>query len=318
MLLSNRSKVATLHQSKSLKLEYLTNLIDLKFLFDCFTTREWATFTLIGCFILFSATKKSVRNSIINLIKTLFSKKIVIPILIAYIYLTLLLLCFMWLRLWDEWMLYDSLVYIIFTAPTLIFKYVRDNNHVANIIGIIKDSISVAIAIEFYLNLYTFPYVIELLCQLFIALFVLLGIYNKRKTHEERIVYGCTQTMYYLLIILILCYSIYMLINRWSSVISHENLLSLLFPLIATLLYWPYLYLLCVYSAYETWFVRIKFASEHNERIYRNRRKSIVRVCKINLRKINFIQKRLQLFMPDVREHFDSELNKIASQYNVK
>lgn len=285
------------------------------FILDFFTPREWATITLIGTFILFSIISKSVRNSILDFFKTFFHWKIIIPIICAQLYLSLFYYTLYRLNIWNDSILREVIFFSLFTSISLIFKYAGNNDHVSSLKGIIEDTVTASIIIEFYLQIYTFSYPIELLIQFLLAFFYLMGVYNKRETKDYERTYTVTQSIFYCLTVFLLVYSIYTAIKHWENNFSSQTVASLLFPIIATIAYWPFLYVFATICAYETWFVRIFFASKKDKDVYRFRKRQVIKTCKLNLRKINFISKDFHVYIPQTREEFIHDLQMSEDRY---
>lgn len=285
------------------------------FILDFFTPREWATFTLIGALILFSSKSKDVRNSILRFIKTFFHWKIIIPIICAQLYLFLFYYILYKLNIWNDSILREVMFFSLFTSISLIFKYSGNNDRISSLKGIIEDTVTASIIIEFYLQIYTFSYPIELLIQFLLAFFYLMSVYNKRETKDYERTYTVTQSIFYCLTVFLLVYSIYMAIKHWENNFSSQTVASLLFPIIATIAYWPFLYVFATICAYETWFVRIFFASKKDKDVYRFRKCQVIKTCKLNLRKINFISKDFHVYIPQTREEFIHDLQMSEDRY---
>lgn len=286
------------------------------FILDFFTPREWATITLIGAFILFSATSKSVRNSIFGVIKTFFHWKIIVPIICAQLYLSIFYFSLYKLNIWNDSILREVIFFSLFTSISLIFKYASNNDHITSLKGIIQDTVTASIIIEFYLQIYTFSYPVELLIQFLLAFFYLIGVYYKRETKDYEKTYVVTQSIFYCLTVFLLVYSIYMAIKHWENNFSCQTVASLLFPIIATIAYWPFLYIFATICAYETWFVRIFFASKKDKEVYRFRKCLVIKTCKLNLSKINFISKDFHVFIPQTRQEFIHDLQMSEDRFN--
>lgn len=270
----------------------------------------------MGAFILFSAASKSVRNSIFGVIKTFFHWKIIVPIICAQLYLSIFYFSLYKLNIWNDSILREIIFFSLFTSISLIFKYASNNDHISSLKGIIQDTVSVSIIIEFYLQIYTFSYPIELLIQFLLAFFYLMGVYNKRETKDYEKTYIVTQSLFYCLTAFLLVYSIYMAIKHWENNFSCQTVASLLFPIIATIAYWPFLYIFATICAYETWFVRIFFASKKDKEVYRFRKYQVIKTCKLNLKKINFVSKDFHVYIPQTRQEFIHDLQMSEDRYN--
>ena len=286
------------------------------FIIDFFTSREWASITLIALFILFSATVKNVRGSIFGVVKAFFHWKILLPIICAQLYLSIFAYILYKYGLWNTTILRETIFFLFYTSIALMFKYNSNDERITNIKGIIEDTIKATLIIEFYLNIHTFSYMVELIIQFFLAILYIIGAINKRDTKELEKTYSCTQTIFYCLSITLLIYSIYMSIDQWRENFMAQNVISLLFPIVATIAYWPFLYLFSVIKAYEEWFVRMSFASNKEE--YGFRKNMVFKTCGINLSMIHFVSKDFHVYIPQTQEQFVKDLSKSVKKYKTK
>lgn len=285
------------------------------FIKDFFTTREWASITLIALFILFSARAKSVRGSIFEVVKAFFHWKILLPIICAQIYLSIFAYTLYKYSFWNTTILRETIFFLFYTSIALILKYNNNDERISSIKGIVEDTVKATLIIEFYLNIHTFSYGVELIIQFLLAILYLMGAFNKRDTKELEKTYGCTQAVFYGISISLIIYSIYITIGEWKENFTSQTVISLLFPIVATIAYWPFLYLFSVIKAYEEWFVRIYFTSNKEE--YGFRKNQVLKACGINLGLIHFVSKDLHVYIPQTQEQFVDDLQKSIRKYNM-
>jgi len=286
------------------------------FVIEFFTTREWASITLIILFVLLSAKAKSVREGIIGVVKAFFHWKILLPIICAQIYLSIFAYTLYKYGLWNTTILRETIFFLFYTSIALILKYNNNDDRITSIKGIIEDTVKATLIIEFYLNIHTFSYGVELIIQFLLAILYLMGAFNKRDTKELEKTYGCTQAVFYGLSISLIIYSIYMSIGEWKEYFTSQTVISLLFPIAATIAYWPFLYIFSVIKAYEEWFVRIYFASNKEE--YGFRKTQVLKACGINLSMIHYVSKDFHVYIPQTQERFVDDLNKSFEKYKMK
>jgi hypothetical protein len=286
------------------------------FIKDFFTTREWASITLIALFILFSARTKKVRGSIFGVVKAFFHWKILLPIICAQIYISIFAYALYKNGLWNTTILRETIFFLFYTSIALILKYNNNDERISSIKGIVEDTVKATLIIEFYLNIHTFSYGVELIIQFLLALLFFMGAYNKRDTKDLAKTYSCTQAVFYGLSISLIIYSIYMSIGEWKENFTSQTVISLLFPIAATIAYWPFLYIFSVIKAYEEWFVRIYFASNKEE--YGFRKTQVLKACGINLSMIHYVSKDFHVYIPQTQEQFVDDLNKSFEKYKMK
>lgn len=286
------------------------------FIIEFFTTREWASITLIALFVLYSAKSRRVRNSMIGVIKAFFHWKILVPIICAQVYLSVFAFVLYKNGLWDTTILRETIFFLFYTSISLMLRYNSKSERIASLKGIVEDTIKATLIIEFYLNIHTFSYGVELIIQFLLTLLYLMGASNKRDTKDLEKTYSCTQALFYGLSISLLVYSIYMSIGEWKENFTSQTVISLLFPIVATIAYWPFLYLFAVIKAYEEWFVRMSFASNKEE--YGFRKNQVLKACGINLSMIHFVSKDFHVYIPQTQKQFEDDLNKSVEKYKTK
>ena len=121
------------------------------FVIEFFTTREWASITLIALFILFSVRAKSFRGSLFRVIKAFYHWKILLPIICAQIYLSIFAYTLYKYGLWNTTILRETIFFLFYTSIALILKYNNNDDRIASIKGIIEDTVKATLIIEFYL-----------------------------------------------------------------------------------------------------------------------------------------------------------------------
>ena len=286
------------------------------FVIEFFTTREWASITLIILFVLLSAKAKSVRGSILRVVKAFFQWKILLSIICAQIYMFLFAYTLYKYGLWNTTILRETIFFLFYTSIALILKYNNNDDRITSIKGIVEDTVKATLIIEFYLNIHTFSYGVELIIQFLLTLLYVMGAYIKRDTKDLEKTYSCIQALFYGLSISLLVYSIYMSIGEWKENFTSQTVISLLFPIVATIAYWPFLYIFSVIKAYEEWFVRMSFVSNKEE--YGFRKNQVLKACGINLRLIHFVSKDFHVYIPQTQIQFVDDLKKSVKEYKTK
>lgn len=285
------------------------------FLLDFFSTREWATITIIGGFILYCFVfNKGVRVSVYHVVKCFFVPKIILPILGAYVYLSFFTFFLYRLGLWSTAILRQTIFFYLFTSVALLFKYVRKPVELASK-KYWDEALSALIVIEFYINAYTFSYFAELLIQIVIMIAWLMAnadMITKEKTRVQ----GCFRVVYYISLSVVFLYSVCSVVAAGIENFSYDMVVSIVYPVIGTVLYYPYLYMIAVYSEYEWWMIVIERSARGDRDEYKRRRKAVNRCCRLNLSKICFIKSDFKPFLSNNIEEFAAELKISETKYH--
>lgn len=285
------------------------------FVLDFFSTREWATITIIGGFVLYCFVfNKRVRASLYQVVKCFFVPKIIMPILGAYVYFSAFTFFLYRLGLWSTAIIRQTILFYLFTSVTLMFKYVRKPAELASK-KYWNEALSVLFVIEFYINAYTFSYFAELLIQIVIMIAWLMAnadMITKEKTRVQ----GCFRVVYYISLSVVFLYGICSVVVAGIENFSFEMMVSIIYPVVGTILYYPYLYLLAVYAEYEWWKIVIERSARGNRDEYIMRKNAIFKCCKLNLSKICFIKSDFKPFLSNNIEEFAAELKISETKYH--
>lgn len=284
------------------------------FLLDFFSTREWATITIIGGFILYCFVfNKGVRASVYHVVKCCFVPKVIMPIMGAYVYLSIFTFFLYRLGLWSTAILRQTILFYLFTSMALLFKYIRKPAELASK-KYWNEALSVLVVIEFYINAYTFSYYLELLIQIVIIIAWTMAnadMITKEKTRAQ----GCFRVVYYLSLSVIFLYGVCSVVVAGLKNFSYDMMVSIIYPVVGTMLYYPYLYLLAVYAEYEWWMIVTERSTRGNRGEYKMRRNAIFKCCKLNLSKILFIKGDFKPFLANGNEEFIAELKISETKY---
>ncbi|MBU1950839.1 MAG: hypothetical protein KJ970_09240 [Candidatus Eisenbacteria bacterium] len=112
--------------------------------------------------------------------------------------------------------------------------------------------------IEFYLNLYQFPLLMEILLQPILAVLTVVSVIasQDKKLHRAK---GCAETLLAFAGLTFLAYVTVQTIRGWESLNKIGILFEFALPIGLTVGALPFIYFLAVYAAYEVAFVRMEF-----------------------------------------------------------
>lgn len=225
-------------------------------LFQIFSTREIAAFVWLCVFSAFLLYKKDIRPSIFNVIKALGNKFIITGILSLIIYTFLIVLLLYIVSYWDIAMMKDTFFWLSFTAVGILFSLSKaiDTLFFSNLI---KDNIKIIIILEFILNLYTFPLLIELLLFPIILFISILQAFTDNDIEKKKL-NSCLSIALSLIVLCMLFFSIYKSIVNYECFFSISTLKYFSLPIILTLLSLPYFYGIVLYMRYESFIVVVK------------------------------------------------------------
>lgn len=281
-----------------------------------FSSRELAFMTWSVIILIWICFSQKLRHCLREILKAFFAIKLQILFVGGYIYLGLILLL-IWRHLhWDNVLIKDCIIFTLITSIVMIGgaieqKRVRNN---------IFDTIKATTIIAFYINTFTFSFIIEFVLLPVVVFLSMTAAYAKSSINPEENRVGCLLESFINLVYLgIIIYGGINIYQNPSIIIQEQSVYSLILPFILTVCFTPYLFVVKLYSAYEYFLIRLKASTANLARKhYRIRRNMIIKTCGFNLNKLEYVSKHLKIFMYKDDEEFNRALNIISVEYRYQ
>lgn len=229
---------------------------------------------------------KSIRTSILGIIKTLFQTSFFKIYAILGTYLFLQFYSLYKINFWNLNFLKDSILWLFTVGFVLIFKSVEAKN--TNFFKKnLQDSLKWTILFEFIINFYSFSLIVEFLLLpilVFITATQAFSELDKKNIQVTKLLTNILSIIGFVF----LGISIYKTVIGFESFFSFATLKIFIFPLILTILFFPFIYFLSLYSIYESYFIRLDFMTVKKEEV-KTVKKLIKRIANINIDKLNRI-----------------------------
>lgn len=289
--------------------------LDIDELISFFSNREWALIiwgiiALIGMLL-----SPKLRQSLRKLVKTILHPQLLCLYIIGYIWAFVGIFLLSTIGLWNMDILKDSIVYMLFSLTGLITNSLSLKSY-RELTPICLENIKLGAIISFYINIYNFNFVIELIGLPIIVFLAFMQAFGESsKVDEHKQVASCLSRVINIIGVLCSVIALSWLIKNWQIIIEENTILSLLLPFFLTVWTLPYIYALAVYGKYEEWFVSLYFRSNKSDSIYKYRRNKVIQTCGINLDKIVYISKYLHTYTSQTEIEFCDRLHEIDCNY---
>lgn len=249
-----------------------------------FNNREIATGLWLIVLIVFAASKKAVRSSFADVLKALFTPKIIIPLILSFIPSLLIIWLLAYLNLWDLSVLKETIYWVIGTGIIMFGKFGDVKDLKSLYTQTAKETLALVIVLEFIIWLYVFPLWAELLFVPFVTFIVLLATvakYIKTDGIElTRKVLNGTQVFIGLVILLLAFIGF---ARSPETLFTFQNLELFLLPTVLSLTYVPSVYFIALYSKYELVFNRINYPMKLNRKSKRAIKLAVIRRCGLSV-----------------------------------
>lgn len=251
------------------------------------------------------------QKSIRGLIKTVLHPQLFCLYIIGYIWAFVGIFLLSTIGLWNMDILKDSIVYVLFSLTGLITNSLSLKSY-RELTPICLENIKLGAIISFYVNIYNFNFVIELIGLPIIVFLAFMQAFGESsKVDEHKKVASCLSRVINVIGVLCSVIALSWLIKNWQIIIEENTILSLLLPFFLTVWTLPYIYALAIYSKYEEWFVTLYFRANKSDSIYKYRKNKVIQTCGINLDKIVYISKHLHTYTSQTEIEFCDRLHEI-------
>ncbi len=201
---------------------------------------------------------KNVRDALNALIKKFLTKLILISIFSMVSYILIIVLFLYQFDIWDNSQLNATLIWGTTSAFSMFFKLNKINEDKMFFKKAIIENFKLTVLIDFIVNLNVFSFWFELVfIPCIFVLGAMIAISNRDEKYRlvEKLLNGIELFLGFSLII----YSSWQIYIHFDEFYTLQKLRDFTVPILLSILYLPFVYLLALYSAYEEVFIRLQF-----------------------------------------------------------
>lgn len=253
---------------------------------DLLNNREQALIIWLVLLFILALSFKSGRRSLFDLVKSLFAKKIFAVLLAMILYIGLVVLLLYRIQFWDVFLTKDTIFWFVGVAFVLLYGYQATQGDEHYFKSILLEALTLIVLLEFVVNLYAFNLWVEIILLPVVSIIVIFGVFAATK--EEFAPIG--KAIEYLLAafgLFLIGYAFFKILSNYQNFLTSDNLRAFALPIILTLAYLPFLYLIALYAVYDELFVRLNLFSNKDKELIRLARRKILMLCNVNLKKLN-------------------------------
>ena len=265
---------------------------------ESFTAREWSIIIWMGLFIIFQMRRSSFRSSLLQIVKLLCNKKILIPLIICYFYMFGFACILYQYGMMHTFLLKDLLFWCILVPIPSMVGYI--NGKKTDFLNFaIKNGtlVSLILAVQSYC---TFSFVVEFISFPILCILAAFSALSQIENNKYGSVSKVIDKLLFAVGFVVMTYSLYKALIDIDALISNHFIQSFVFNEALYLAFTPLLYVYCVLAAYEYWFVALKFRSSTDN--YKSRCVFFIKKCGLNLSKIRYISNHLHVYVPQTEE----------------
>lgn len=211
--------------------------------------------------VIANGSGKTIFKGFIEVISCALTPKLFIPALLLIAYSILIISLTSYFGLWTTEILLDTILEVLFIGIPSMAIAVRAHTIISIFRQFVLPEIGFGALAAFYINIESFPLVVEILLQFSILFLTCIKVFSANRG-DEKDVSKFSSCLLGLIGTLVLIAATYQLIVTWSAVDWGTELKSLLMTFYYPALLLPYVIALGYYSAYEALGAQIKICSK--------------------------------------------------------
>lgn len=253
-----------------------------------FNNREVAAAFWLLVFAVWALRKIEIRRSIGEVFRAFWHLKIVAPVFLMFLYVAGVVALLVAIGMWEVGLLKDTIVWFLVGAMAMMMRFATADDTDDIFRKILTDSIRIVILLEFLVNTYTFPLIIELILVpllTFIAMIDVVASMNEEHAIVARLAKGIQMIAGFVILGIA--------VNR--AVADFQNLKSLdtfrsiaLAPFLSALMF-PFIYVMLVISKYELVFLRLNRGSEKTRSLKHYAQRKIIMHAGLSLKRLQHL-----------------------------
>lgn len=229
--------------------------------FHSFDNRDLAAiFWLLIILIIFFVAKDP-RKAFYNVIKAFFQPQLFRITLLSIIYFQILLILLLNLELWNISLFKDSIYWYLGFFIVNVYNSTKISSNPEILKGFITKNLKFIVLFEFFTNFYTFDLWLELILVPILSLLAIMLAFvevNPDKIQNTKIARTILSVPILLVVSIYFFNSASIVFDQMNAFLTLMTLKKLLLPLILIILSIPFLYLISLYSLYQSFFLRLK------------------------------------------------------------
>ena len=223
--------------------------------------REIAALIWVSAAVLWALSKKSVRESSMQVVKAFLKPQILLPLVAMLAWVGLELWIGVRLALWNTDLAKGTILWTLGSAGILLFNCQQidpDSDDLQFFRRTILATVGVAAFVEFFVNLYVMSLPVELVFQIVVAVPSMMVAVAQQKPEYKSVKVFCERVLVLigLALFALAARQVYL---HWQQLDARELLLDFALPVWLTVGLVPFLYLFSIYVAYDAVVQRINW-----------------------------------------------------------
>jgi hypothetical protein len=256
-----------------------------------FSNRELSSIIWILLFILVLQFNKPTRKATVNLFKAFFVPTIITVNLFALLYSSSIIYLLFRFRFWDLTLLKDSIYWFIGSGFIILFNLLKANKEKDFFKNMLRDNLKLILILGFIINIHQFGLVTELILLPILFFLAMMQVVAEREERTEK-VKTLIEWIFAIFGLIVLGFSIRDIWVDFQGFVNISNLESFLLPIILSITFIPFAYIVALYMNFELLFIRLGLFLKNKKKLRYAKWRTIFK-SRLSLKKLNVISPKI-------------------------
>lgn len=278
------------------------------------SNREWASLFWIAAFvvyILFKDKNRKIAKSFKNVVHAFFVRKVIVVLAWASFWIIVCVQTLRHVGAWEFSNLKTTLIWAVTFAFVTLFHVDRINEDETYFRRTIRDTFGATGAIIFIAETYNLSFIAELILTPIIFLIALIQIVSKKNSEYEA-AHKLANVLLAVMSFALVGYGLYMVVANFGDFATWNTLREFLIPIVLSLLFLPYLYIVSVLMSYELTFVGLRFYLK-DDHLRRYAAFQAIKKFRFNLEGLRRWKRHVGSFRPDNHESIRASIAEVRA-----
>ena len=212
--------------------------------------RELAILLWAALFFIWALSRPRMPEAFVRVLRAFFVCRIAVLIVVAVLWVALCMKALSNLHLWTASNLKTTLLWFSTSVMVSTMDVVKLGDEDSYFYKAARDNFKVAVVITFIAELYSLPLIVELIVFPILASSAAMQVYSSRDP-QHAAVHKLTSNVLAVAGVGYVLYGIYMAANDFESFATWDTLREFVVPILLSLLFLPYLFMVAVLVIYE-------------------------------------------------------------------
>ena len=255
-----------------------------------FNNREIAIAFWLLALAVCGLRKPDIRNSLGGVVRAFCDLKVLAAVCLMLLYVAVIVASFAAIGIWKVDLLKDTIVWFFVGAMAMMVRFNTADNKDNVFRKILTDSIKIIIFLEFLVNTYTFPLIVELIIVPLLTSIAMIDAVATRN-EEHALVAKLAKRVQTVIGFVIIGIAIYRAVTDFQNLKSVDTFRSIVLAPLLSVLMFPFIYIMLVFSQYELVFLRLDFGAEKTRQLKRYARRHIMIYAGLSLKRLRYLLK---------------------------